>query len=100
MNEKKLLTLRIKKIYFNKILSGEKICEYREKKLFYDRIFRKEYEYMKLHYQGKEKIIVKLKQIKVIKNIYKKEERPKHLMTDEIYKIEFKEPFFYIEKYI
>jgi hypothetical protein len=39
----KTLTLRLKKKWFNMILSGEKTEEYRDIKLFYDRLFKKEY---------------------------------------------------------
>lgn len=45
------LNLRIKKIYFDKIASGEKIYEYRKNNAFYKTRFDKKPEIISLHYQ-------------------------------------------------
>lgn len=49
------LTLRIKRIYFDQILSGEKTVEYRDAKPFYDRMLNQDTKApitkLRLHYQ-------------------------------------------------
>lgn len=59
-------TLRIKKKFFDAIKNGSKKKEFRDKKKFYDALFKIKPTHLKLHYQGKEKIIVGVKSIKVI----------------------------------
>lgn len=51
------LTLRIKRVYFDQILSGEKTVEYRDVKPFYERLLQKPnaapITKLRLHYQRK-----------------------------------------------
>lgn len=62
------VTLRIKKIYFDRIESGEKIIEYRDFKPYYERIFEKGIvKEVLFHYQGIPKLLVDVENIKVIK---------------------------------
>jgi ASC-1-like (ASCH) protein len=61
------LTLRIKKKYFDLILSGEKTIEYRDFKPYYQRIFQKKYDYLRLHYQSSRSLIIKIEGVRKIK---------------------------------
>jgi hypothetical protein len=52
-------TLRIKRVYFDQILSGEKSIEYRDVKPFYERMFERNasIKTLTLHYQRGRKLI-------------------------------------------
>ncbi len=52
------VTLRIKRVYFDQILSGEKTIEYRDCKAFYERLFRDvtTLKTLTLHYQRARKL--------------------------------------------
>lgn len=65
---KMTMTLRIKKVYFDQILSGEKTIEYRDVKPFYVRIFSNhEIKQLKLHYQSSRQMTVEVVKITQIK---------------------------------
>ena len=67
MEEKRTITLRIKKVYFDKILSGEKKVEYRDLKDYYVKLFEgQEIGALKLHYQGQESLIIDVEKIELI----------------------------------
>ena len=69
-SHKDTVTLRIKKKYFDLILSGEKKVEYREAKDFYFELFfrpRKMPKFLKLHYQSERQLKVELKQLSLIR---------------------------------
>ena len=59
--------IRIKKIFFNRILTGEKTIEWRDYKDFYKRLFSPKPTHLIFHYQSKEKIIVTVKKIQIVK---------------------------------
>lgn len=61
-----LSTLRIKRIYFDRILSGDKKIEFRDYKDFYHRLFKKNPTHLILHYQGKRKLLVEVSSVEVI----------------------------------
>lgn len=67
-----VLTLRIKKKYFDLIASGEKKIEYRECKEFYHRLFEKKrsLKVLKLHYQSPRQLTVDIKKIKQNRSHY------------------------------
>lgn len=48
----RVVTLRIKKKYFDLIAKGKKNHEFRDAKPYYDRLFSKPVDALKLHYQG------------------------------------------------
>lgn len=62
-------TLRIKKIYFDRILAGEKTSEYRADSDYYRSIFRdlKAPFNLRLHYQGGVFLDVKVKSLRKIR---------------------------------
>lgn len=58
-----IATMRIKKIYFDQILSGDKKIEYREAKDFYFKLFFRYSstpKYLRLHYQTERQMLVEL----------------------------------------
>lgn len=61
------ITLRIKREFLRKIASGEKTVEYRKICDFYERLFETRPKTLTLHYQGSEKLIVSIRQIRRIK---------------------------------
>lgn len=65
--ELRTITLRIKRIWYDLIKSGEKKIEYRECKPFYDALFNEKADILKLHYQGKFHLLVEIKKIRKIK---------------------------------
>lgn len=66
--EGRVCTLRIKRIYFDKIKSGEKRVEYRDGRDFYIKMFEgTPIKYLKLHYQGRETLTVEVKSIRLIR---------------------------------
>jgi len=72
-------TLRIKRVFFNEIKSGIKKIEYRDFKPFYKRLFKEKINWLKIHYQGKEKLLVEVLKIRIIKpNKSLKEQALKH----------------------
>ena len=82
---KRSVTLRIKKIFFDEIASGEKKIEYRSVKSFYTSLFEgREISKLVLHYQKKSRLVVEVKGIDVIR-------RPKFLdaesFTPKVYAI-------------
>lgn len=56
-------TLRIKKVYFDQILSGTKRVEYRDVKPFYDRLFSRKISTLKLHYQSGRQLVAQVDSI-------------------------------------
>lgn len=61
------VTLRIKKVYFDQIASGEKKTEYRSYKDFYTRIFEGfEIKRLVLHYQSSRRVVAEVKRIDLI----------------------------------
>ena len=63
----KVKTLRIKRIYFDRILSGEKKIEYRDFKEYYHGLFKDNPTHLFLHYQAPRRALVEVKKIEVIK---------------------------------
>jgi len=85
----KTLTLRIKKVFLQKIRQGEKTIEYRNNSPFYRAVFknRKQWTHLRLHYQNtSDVLIVPIKSIRLIK-------KPQHLSnspfvtTDKVWAI-------------
>jgi len=72
-----MITLLIKKKYFNQILNEEKKEEFRSVKPFYEKMFIKEPKTLKLHYQGNENLIVEVLNIEKIKT-------PEELLNSDI----------------
>ncbi len=65
------VTLRIKKKYFDLIAKGEKKIEYRECKEFYNKLFsRRDYKFLKLHYQSPRQLVVDIKKIRQNRSHY------------------------------
>jgi ASC-1-like (ASCH) protein len=63
----RVVTLRIKRKYFDAIKSGEKTAEYRDGKDFYVSLFEgPRVKFLKLHYQGRETLVVRVKSIRLI----------------------------------
>lgn len=75
--DKKNITLRIKKVYFDQILRGEKRVEYRDAKPYYDRMFKERPHTLILHYQRAERIFAQVKRIRKIRT-------PKRLLLSKI----------------
>ena len=80
-------TLRIKKVFFDQILAGEKTYEYRSGTPYYQKFFDADISALKLHYQyDRRHLIVAVHDIELI-------DKPEHLQsspylsTDQIYKI-------------
>lgn len=65
-------TLRIKRVYFDRILNGEKKREFRKVSPYYEALFSKKPKTLKLHYQQAAKLEVEVLKIRKIKT-------PKHL---------------------
>ncbi len=92
------ISLRIKKIYFDRILEGTKKVEYRACKDFYTRMLDETEGPIKrlvLHYQSARRLIVKVKRIDLI-------ETPGHLdrtliPTEQVYAIHLGKILEYIE---
>lgn len=62
------ITLRIKRVYFDLIASGEKTIEYRDAKPYYDKMLsRKGITQLKLHYQQKRQMLCEVKRIRKIR---------------------------------
>lgn len=61
------VTLRIKKKYFDAILSGEKKIEYRDDKPYYNRIFSNRVDRLFLHYQHGRWLDVRVRRVRKIK---------------------------------
>lgn len=60
-------TLRIKKIFFDKILSGEKKIEYRDYRPYYENLLLRELpSHLFLHYQKPRQALVEVTAIKVV----------------------------------
>ena len=92
-----VVTLRIKKCYFDAIKLGTKTSEFRSVTPFYERMFRKHPSVLKLHYQSRDLLFVSVKNIKIISC-------PERLKSDEIsfteniYEIELGEILSFISK--
>lgn len=69
--------LRTRKVYIDRILSGEKRIEYRSYKPFYKGLERKGLKYVRFHYQTNQSWIVRIERIDVIKT-------PAHLKNSPI----------------
>ena len=70
------VTLRIKKVFFDEIKSGEKKVEYRSVKDFYERLFEgRPISKLILHYQKSARLVVEVKDIDIIR-------RPKFLDSE------------------
>lgn len=66
--EGRVLTLRIKKVYFDLIKSGDKKTEYRDGREYYTSLLEgPTIKYLKLHYQGAETLTVEVKSIRLVK---------------------------------
>jgi ASC-1-like (ASCH) protein len=66
--EGRVCTLRIKRVYFEKIKSGEKTTEYRDGRDFYVKMFEGlPIKYLKLHYQGRDTLTVEVRSIRLVK---------------------------------
>jgi hypothetical protein len=86
-----LLTLRIKKHWFDLIANGEKTVEYREDKSFYRKKFEKnKYSYLVLHYQKPIKLLCRIKSIKKTTN-----PMPELFSTREVFAIEIENPILF-----
>ena len=73
----KIFTLRIKKIYFDRILINEKKIEYRDFKSFYYKLSSGSIEYIRFHYQSNIFIISEILKIEII-------DTPEHLKNSNI----------------
>ena len=60
-------TLRIKKIYLDQIVLGEKRFEYRDYKLYYISLFKNKPTHFLLHYQTSRQVLVEIVEIRKIK---------------------------------
>lgn len=87
-------TIRIKKVYFDLILSGQKRLEYRSVKPYYRFFESKDLRALVLHYQGKRRLLVSVVSVDKIR-------RPKFLeksgidFTSRVYRIELKNPILF-----
>lgn len=79
--------LRIKKVYFDAILSGQKTVEWRNGNAFYKRLLANNPTILKLHYQKPPKLLVEIKKISLVR---KPTEfgNSKMLTTARVYRIE------------
>lgn len=68
----KCTTLRIKRVYFDRILNGEKRREFRKVSPYYESLFKVKPKRLKLHYQQAARLEVEVLRIRKIKT-------PKHL---------------------
>lgn len=82
--------LRIKRVYFDRILSGKKKSEYRARKAYYSFLEAKNLKKLRFHFQTDEYIEVNVKKIRVIKT--PKNLNPEIEWGDEVYKIDFERP--------
>lgn len=86
------INLRIKKIYFDQILSGEKTSEYRRDDPYFQKmLFKKHYKTITFHYQIEKRLQCDILQIKKIKNPLLKQKLP-FLMTKMVFEIRLKNP--------
>lgn len=93
------LTLRIKKVYFDRILNGDKFIEYRDKKPFYNRILRNkdQFKTLILHYQKPCRLKCEITAVKIISLKEAKKITPKEFVGDihfapDLYAIHFRNP--------
>jgi ASC-1-like (ASCH) protein len=70
-------SLRIKKIYMDRIRAGTKTVEYRKNSEFYRRMFRRKIKTLTLHYQRRERLTVEVKCVRLIA-------RPKRFVGDDM----------------
>ena len=87
MSEKKVVTLRVKKKFFDMIENSEKTSEYRKECPYYDNKFLKKPTHLRLHYQQLVMIECEIKKITKIKT-------PSHfklIHTPNCYKIDLVE---------
>tara|TARA_B100000809_G_scaffold128318_1_gene126453 strand:+ start:804 stop:1115 length:312 start_codon:yes stop_codon:yes gene_type:complete len=80
------LSLRIKKVYFDSIIEGDKKVEYRQASPYYQKRFSRSYKVVKIYYNTAYAII-EIKDIRLIPNFREKADRPDFLATDTIYAI-------------
>lgn len=66
IDPKSIVSLRIKKVYFDRIANREKLVEYRDFKPFYARLSSPETRYIRFHYQTSAYLLVKIKGIDVV----------------------------------
>ena len=59
-------TLRIKKVYMDRIRVGTKTVEFRKNSPYYRALFSKRIELLSLHYQRKERLLVEVKSVRLI----------------------------------
>lgn len=80
------ITLRIKRKYFDLILSGKKHIEYRDVKDYYNRLFRhaQEIQTLTLHYQKERKLVCKVKEIKKMSVRTAKSLTPEEFTSDDV----------------
>ncbi len=69
-------TLRIKKIYMDRIRVGEKSVEYRKNSPYYRALLKKSPTTLLLHYQKRERLLVQVTSVRLIK-------RPKRFAADD-----------------
>lgn len=86
------ITLTIKKVYFDKILSLEKTIEYRQENAYFRKIFETiRPTKLKLHYQKRVFLLVDIKDVQLI-------DKPEHLKnspflpSDKVYAISIDNP--------
>lgn len=73
----KIVTLTIKKKYYNEILQGTKRTEYRSLKEYYIKMFMQKPNYLRLHYQGGNMLQARVVDVKIVPT-------PEHLKTSGI----------------
>lgn len=86
-----VLTLRIKKKYFDQILDGSKKYEYRADKPFYSKLETTNYTHVLLHYQGTRQVMCSIVKIEKIKNPLTGAEL-ELVPSKWVYRIELKNP--------
>lgn len=80
------ITLRIKRVYFDLILAGHKLIEYRDCKEYYDRMFvnKESITSLTLHYQGERQLRCKVIQIRRISIDAARRLTPKEFTKNDI----------------
>ena len=84
---KVILTLRIKRVYFNSIVENVKKYEIRRHSNFYQSFFNKKPDYIIFHYQSQEKIIVKVNNVRLVKTSKKLREMKDMNFGDKVYRV-------------
>lgn len=84
-----VITLRIKKVYFDAIADRSKRYEYRSDSEFYRKMFidRKAIKSVMFHYQSKERLTCQIKSIRLVKNVDET-----FFSTDKVFRLELTKP--------